>query len=145
MPGPPRLVRWTEPPPMDTGSPRPALYLADGGALHCAYYVRQNDQLSEAAAVLRFELPLFFRFGWPNEEVLAAHELFYIVENSPLIREIEARNSIHPRHKSSHFDALQHYVITFHDDTLEVIAERATVVAEGELTADNAVIQHYQR
>lgn len=137
---------------MDTGSPRPALYLADGGALHCAYYVR-SEILSERTVVLRFEHVSFFRFGWPNEEVLAAHALyphglgfygFYLVENSPLIRAIAEGNSIHPHHNPSHFGALLHYVITFHDETLEVIAEKAKVVAEGELAADQAVTQHYR-
>ena len=129
----PKLVRWTEPAPMNTGSPRPALYLADGGALHCAYNVR-SDMLPERTAVLRFEHVLFFKFGWPNEEVIEAHELypyglkwygFYVVEHSPLIREIAERNSVHPNHKRSHFDSFYHHVITFHDETLEVIAGKS--------------------
>lgn len=151
---PPQVVRWTEPPPMDTGSPRPALYLADGGALHCAYYTRQKDQLSEGTAELQFNQVIFFKFGWPNEEVLAAHELypyglgfygFFLVENSPLIRDLAKRNSIHPRHYPPNWDRRRHYVITFHDETLEVISDMATVVEEFDLTADWAVTQNYRR
>jgi hypothetical protein len=138
---------------MDTGSPRPALYLADAGALHCAYYTGQKDQLSEGTAVLRFDRAIFFRFGWPNDEVLTAHELypyglgfygFFLVENSPLIHGLAKRNSIHPRHYPPSWDKRRHYVITFHDETLEVISDEATVVKEGNLPADQVVTQNYR-
>jgi hypothetical protein len=68
---------------------------------------------------------------------------FYVVEHSPLIREIAERNSVHPNHKRSHFDSFYHCVITFHDETLEVIAGKATVLGEGELPAGKAVTDNY--
>ena len=131
----------------------PALYLADSGALHCAYYTRQNDQLSEGTAILRFDRAIFFRFGWPNDEVLAAHELyacglgfygFFLVENSPLIRDLAKRNSIHSQHYPPNWDKRRHYVVTFHDETLEVISDNGTVVGESDSAANQAVLQNYR-
>ena len=39
-------------------------------------------------------------------------------------------NSVHPRHDPSRFAQLTHFVFSFHDDTLEVVAADARVVNE---------------
>ena len=83
---------------------------------------------------LKFEAVLQYKFGYPNDEVLQSHPLykyglthysFFTVENSPFVREIEKQNECHPRHRRGIYAEFHHWIITFHDDTLEVIALRA--------------------
>src|ERR1022692_406134 len=124
----PQLMQWTEPPPMDTGAPHPALYL--NRALLCAYFISSTAAPVESVALLKFEIVLQHRFGYPSDEALHGHPLypfglkhygFFVVENSPLIDEIEEQNQCHSRHRPGIYAKFRHWVITFHDETLEVI------------------------
>jgi hypothetical protein len=145
----PKLWPWAEPPAMDTGAPRPAIH-SDGGDLLCGYFMNSTVTSKSPVALLKFENVLQYRFGYPNDEVLQGHSLhqfglkhygFFEVENSPLIREIENQNRCHPEHRLGIYAKFRHWVITFHDETLEVIAQRVTVMAQTELSPDRAVCQ----
>lgn len=101
-------------------------------------------------AVLRFEGVLQFRLGYPNDEALHGHPLAkhgmqqyqaYLVENSPLIAEIENQNRVHPAFRPGIYDKFRHWVVTFHDETLEVLALRAAVVGTSQLPPDRAVCE----
>ena len=57
--------------------------------------------------MLEFKGVLHFAMGYPNDEALDAHPLsayglepyqFHLVENSPLVRELDERNKVHDRH-----------------------------------------------
>ena len=146
----PQLVPWTEPPPMDTGAPCPAVR-SDGRALLCAYFINSAGLPVRSAAILKFEGVLHYRFGYPNNEALQGHPLypfglehygFFTVENSPLTSEIEKQNECHPQHRSGIYRKFRHWVVTFHDETLEVIAFRGTVSGQTELSPEKAVCLH---
>jgi hypothetical protein len=71
-------------------------------------YLTDNDEV----AVVHFPLVKTFQFGAPNDEALSGHPLskfglkYYSVhriENSPWVAELEARNSVHPRHDREAF------------------------------------------
>lgn len=82
-------------------------------------------------AIVRFVHPQTHMFGWPNDEAINGHPLHkngldaysaYEVLNSPWVKQLEQRNSVHPRHRAGAYLKLPHYILTFHDSTLECIA-----------------------
>jgi hypothetical protein len=99
---------------------------------------------------LRFEGVLQFRLGYPNDEALHGHPLAnfglepytsYLVENSPLIAEIENQNRVHSAYKPGMYARWRHWIMTFHDETLEVIARRGIVAAQTQLPPHRAVCE----
>jgi len=86
--------------------------------------------------VLRLSGVAWYHFGAPTDEAVATHPLyavglgfygFWEVLDSPRV---------------PHGGALRHWVITFHDETLEVVAASASVVSrreEGEDTHAGAL------
>jgi hypothetical protein len=131
----PQISPWTEPPPMDTGAPSPAVY-SNGHDLLCGYFANSAVEGHLSVALLKFEGVLLHRFGYPNDEVLEGHPLysfglehygFFLVRNSPLISEIETQNQCHSRHRRGIYNKFGHWIATFHDETLEVLALRALV------------------
>jgi hypothetical protein len=120
------LPDW--PQPAVVASPR---IWADDLALLLRY--RTAD---DKICVVRFPLCNYVAFGAPNDEALGGHPLygrglqFYSVHevvHSSLIKMLERRNSVHPRHDPElYLRDMKHYVFTFQDSTLEC------VVSEGE-------------
>ena len=64
----------------------------------------------------------------------------YSVEDSPLIAQLERRNRVHPYHSAEHLKRYRHWIITFQDDTLEVVGTIARVMGESEPPPSQAVI-----
>jgi hypothetical protein len=115
------LNSWPQP----STSPE-AIVLATETQLFLRYATAENE-----TAVIHFPLVKTFQFGSPNDEALGGHPLakfglkyyqVHRIKNSPLIAELEKRNSVHPRHLKERFlqDAV-HYVFTFQDSTLECV------------------------
>jgi hypothetical protein len=69
------------------------------------------------------------------------HYQAYLVENSPLIAEIENQNRVHRAFQPGMYSNFRHWVVTFHDETLEVVALRAAVVGTSQLPPDRAVCE----
>ena len=70
-----------------------------------------------------------FKYGYPNDEV--PHPLYqyglgfydlYTIENSKWIEEIRSLNSNHPSDAPYLHEGKKHYIVSFKDVTLEVIA-----------------------
>lgn len=89
--------------------------------------VEQKAGLTDA---LSFQFAIF-KFGHPNDEVLGAHPMakyglgyygIFEVLNSPWIEELKIGNRIHPSHSDSMFDDYKHFIITYKDNTLDVIS-----------------------
>ncbi len=143
----PKSEYWAEPPKMDTGSPRPELYFSDD--LYCTYYLPDFVcSENEKVAVLRFEGVLHFRMGHPNDEALHGHPLhkygleqydFFLVSHSPLMAEIEARNAVHMWHRPGMYSHLKHWIVTFHDETLEVVSRSASFLGTSERAPRDAI------
>jgi hypothetical protein len=110
--------------------PQPAVVseprvLADDTTLSVMY--RTNK---DCFAVVRFPLCSYFTFGAPNDEALGGHPLARVglrhytvheVDWSALVRELERRNSVHPRHDPALHLNRRHFVFTFQDSTLECV------------------------
>lgn len=89
---------------------------------------------SDADALMLWAVVVFspsaILHGPPNDEAMAGHPLasrglqFYswheVVESS-WVRRLEAMNRVHPRHDEALFADRRHFVLTFHDVTLEWI------------------------
>lgn len=137
----PKVVKWSEPPAMDAGAPVPAVY-SDKTGLKCAYVIGATHPESGSSAILHFASVLYYAFGYPNDEVLNTHPLyanglgfydFHAVENSPLIADLDRRNQVHRRHVAGAYaTGFRHWIITFHDETLEVVARNARFVRTSE-------------
>lgn len=64
-----------------------------------------------------------------------------LVANSPLIAEMENQNRVHPAFKVGMYEKFRHWVVTFHDETLEVVALRAELVGTSQLPPHQAVCE----
>ena len=117
------IADWMDPPRMDVGAPQPFLVTSDGVAW-VAYRTDRGDHF----AVVRFRDVQRLTFGEPNDERLNKHPLwpsglqfytFHVVTVPELERE-----------------GLRRWVVTFHDDTLDVVAREADVVVRAIQAAD---------
>jgi hypothetical protein len=90
------------------------------------------DSDGETCALVKVEGYLAFQFGPPNDEAIEGHRLFKLgltayssfeVLDSEWIATLEAANRVHPYHRPEHFAGYRHIILTFHDSTLEFIAE----------------------
>jgi hypothetical protein len=129
----------------DTGAPLPLLisnargtavifYLASVDPKWDGTYVTVVDSASDATeqlGVIEFEGMYDVRFGGLNDEAIAGHPLSgrglapyaaHEVINSTWIAEAEQRNSVHPHHVGGWHERMKHFVLCFHDETLECLA-----------------------
>ncbi len=129
----PTILRWHEPLPMEPGAPLPSMLCIESRLL-CAYYIGIIAKKSaRTSAVLLFDRVQQFRFGCHyNHENLTNHPLykyglrsyqFGLVDNSPLLSELYEPRGMLP-------NTLRHWIITFHDHTLEVVGDNGSVVGD---------------
>ena len=92
--------------------------------------VQTTDTLS--LAIVEFLRCESFRFGCPNDEVLTGHPLWgkgleyyeaHVVANSCWLAEQERINSVHSLYNPSKWKTLKHYLLLFHDETFECLAQ----------------------
>jgi hypothetical protein len=135
---------------MDAGAPVPALY-SDKTGLTCAYVIGATHSESGSTGVLHLDGVLYYSMGYPNDEALNAHPLyanglgfygFYVIEHSPLIAELDHRNQVHQRHVAgAYMRRFRHWIITFHGETLEVVASTARFLGTSKKEPRLAVLE----
>lgn len=130
-------VRW------DAGAPMPVLL--SGLRTFVAFYLSARDPLfsgtdprvrdphaDHGIGVVEFKRVTSVKIGSPNDEVLRVHPLwgsgleFYSaheVKNSPWIIELMEMNRAHERFDESQWSGRRHFMLTFHDETLECVAK----------------------
>jgi hypothetical protein len=136
-------------PQSSVGAPLPKI-LSDESSLYVAYYLESSQNFTngtsikevteestdETVGIISFELFLAYQFGAPNDEAIDGHPLSskglrpygsFIIENSKWLKYFEKINRVHPEHKKEDFEFLNHYILTFHDTTLEIIAKDYSV------------------
>jgi hypothetical protein len=130
---------WEEPPQMCCGAPMPAVLTTELD-LYFAYIISGLGE--ERYAVVKFHSPMQHIFGYPNDEAFGGHPLsnlniqhyaFNVIDNSPYINELSQRNSVCFPGTNYNF---KHWVVPLHDETLEVICDKASYV--GEFSANSA-------
>ena len=143
-----KVVELKHVPQSSVGSPSPVV-LSDEFRVLLLYMVDRPLPNWDDAAVLTIDPPTgeslalieftgysTYMFGAPNDEAFEGHPLAarglrpygaFRIENSSWIRQLEKMNSVHPSHRPARFERLRHYVFSFHDSTLECVANDFTV------------------
>jgi hypothetical protein len=129
----PRITEWCDAPVLASHEP-PVLDIT-GRDLLVSYLIARvalsvEDQ--EECAVVKFGGVYVFTYGYPNDEALPGHPLFRhglkhysfnVVENSPRIEEMRKQNAVCFPNSGRLFDHRKHFVVTFQDETLEVVCD----------------------
>jgi hypothetical protein len=131
-------------PPCEFGAPLPAV-MADDWRVTLFYVVEEIDEdwdgmtvsvigsntPDRGIAVIRFARPHAHFLGPPDEEVIHTHPYAALglspcnafeVEHSDWIAALCARSRRSSRHAEARFEALRHFIFTFHDTTFEILA-----------------------
>ena len=112
-----------------TGAPRPVVLMSEERAL-IAYYV-SGVPVDDGVGTAEFVDCLSLRMGSPNDEALGGHPLYgrgleayrlHEVVDSRWLSELRAIESAHPLAPAVPFEACRHFILTFHDSTVEAIA-----------------------
>lgn len=91
---------------------------------------------TQPIAVVEFSRCYSFHFGGPNDEVISGHPLWgkglnsydaHVIANSRWLAEQEKINAVHSFYNPSRWKRLKHYLLLFHDDTFECLAENYKV------------------
>ena len=95
-----------------------------------------TDASDELLAIVKFEHCYAYKFGGPNDEVIHGHSLYgrglvayraHQVANSSWIEAEKRINSVHRGFRPESWDKLKHYLLVFHDDCFECLAENHSV------------------
>lgn len=132
-------------PQSSIGAPNPVV-VSDEHTLVVAFYLQDTPEgwdgrdvrivgsqtNGEPLALVRFNRCYAYMFGPPNDEAISGHPLAsrglspygaYSIEESSWIKNLEQMNSVHPHHVSRFLKEFNHYILTFHDSTLECVAK----------------------
>lgn len=117
--------------------PEPVV-MSSGTELYVAFFAyrlvdEEHDKTSdEEIVVIKFQRPFKHTFGSPSNETIGAHpcyplglsySAFYEVKNSYMLKEAETIRKSHPRFDPNDFKKSRHFILTFHDNTFECVAE----------------------
>jgi hypothetical protein len=127
------------------GAPLPHL-LSSGHRAFVAFYLEEfdpewdgtytrvvdpADDKVEPLALAEFKGAVAVKMGPPNDEVLHGHPLYgrglewygtYVVENSRWLSELIEINRVHERFDPQAWEDKRHFLLVFHDETVEAIA-----------------------
>ena len=127
----------------DAGTPMPVLL--SGLRTFVAFYLSVRDpliggthprgrdpQADHGIGVVEFKRVTSIKVGSPNDEVLRGHPLWgsglelygaHEVENSPWVTELMEVDRPRERFDESQWSGRRHFVLTFHDETVECVAK----------------------
>lgn len=112
------------------GAPQPVLLQSETRAF-IAFHGRTDQVEEDEVVVAEFISATSIKAGFPNDEVLHGHRLwghgleFYStheVFDSSWLKELRAIESAHPQSSPVPFPDARHFVLAFHDSTVEAIA-----------------------
>lgn len=121
---------------MDYGAPSP-LIIANDNHLLVAFLGDAGILEKEPVICVNFSLPRKHRFGLPNDETIFGHSYyqlglraggFYELENSDWIAELQKIARVHRYYDADRWTKLKHYILTFHDNMFECVAESFTIL-----------------
>ncbi|MCB9164085.1 MAG: hypothetical protein H6592_06585 [Flavobacteriales bacterium] len=126
-----RVIAWE--PKWSAGATCPVVLASDRG-LTLLYNVALEEE--ESVGVVTFHRDRAHRFSGINDEILSGHPLYgkgldpysaHEVENSAWLKELQKVHSVHDRYDPTRWASVKHYILCFHDDMLEVLADGFTV------------------
>ncbi|BFP43257.1 hypothetical protein FGF1_41020 [Flavobacteriaceae bacterium GF1] len=129
--------------PINMGAPSPKV-ICDEINLTLLHYVdlfelpdttdkikERDTNVDTGVAIVRFTNTYIHKFGIPNDEVIIGHPYydiglkpysFFSVEDSDWIKEIKRIQSHHPYFDEDRYKDVNHYILTFKDNTFECVA-----------------------
>ncbi len=117
----------------DAAVPAPHLWAGDTGPTVVIFRPAVVAPTEEPLAVLRFPSCTIVKFGYPNDEALPRHPLYsnglsyygvFEVLDSSWSKALSDQNVVSYPNPTASESSGRHFVVTFHDSTLECIAER---------------------
>lgn len=139
-----KVIDWK--PGWDIGAPMPQIF-SNGYKTYLIYMIREPDPnwdgtyvtmidtTSETIyplALVEFIRPFTHRFGTVNDEAGHGHPLYskglefysaHIVENSTWIDALKTMHKVHPYFNENTWTARKHFLLFFHDEMFEIIAQ----------------------
>lgn len=139
-----REIEWA--PSWDTGAPLPQVF-SNGHKTFLTYLVSTTDPNWDGSyttmidnksdetfrmALVNFIRPNSHRFGIVNDEAANGHPLYakglrvyaaHIIENSSWIEQLKTIHKVHPYYSDKHWINRKHFLLFFHDEIFEIIAE----------------------
>ena len=138
---------------INPASPSPIVFSTMEGTCICFYLIPEDGMaLNTARIILKFRVCIEYTFGGPSGELVYGHpyyelgldgSLFYELQDSDWIKACERINSIHPQHDPERWKKFKHYILTFHDNMFQCIAEGFEAI-EGDQATYDAVMGVYQ-
>jgi hypothetical protein len=131
-------LRWT------AGAPEPRVVASERRTLF-GYYVPDGDADTGEVRVAEFVGCTSVRFGSPSDETLNGHPLYghglqfcaaHEVIGSSWLSEVRRMESTHPRALPHPLPEARHFLLAFHDSTLEAIARDVVVLEAFESMAE---------
>ena len=133
---------------MDYGAPSPII-ISNDGELFVSFYInketdsiepyKRNIVYDTGIITLKFKIYLKYMFGIPGNETIEGHPYsklgmksysFYELKKSPLINDLKSIEKIHPYFDENKWTKYKHYIITFHDNMFECIAQDYQIIKE---------------
>jgi hypothetical protein len=139
MPDADTVVALDEPWLPDAGAPKPLLWQTERDAV-VIYHPAISTRRADERVVLRFGGCLVAQFGYPNDEALPGHPLYprgltyyglFEVLGSSWLTRLEEQSAV-SFPDASWSARLRHFIVTFHDSTLECLAD----TYDGRFTAE---------
>lgn len=133
---------------MDYGSPSPTIISSDNELFIAFYADRESISLlpqerntiqDSGIFALKFKAYLKYTFGLPDNETIHGHPYsklgmesfsFYELKNSNLIKELQEIQKVHEYYNPLKWETYKHYILTFHDNMFECIAQDFEVRSE---------------
>jgi hypothetical protein len=122
---------------MNTGAPMPMVF--EGGLKLFVIFFAFVEDGEDKIYTIEFDSPSIYKFGSPNDEVLSGHPYYKFglkwysfseIINSDWIEQIKKINSVHYNFKEDSWKKNRHFIIPFHDETFECIAEGYQITTE---------------
>jgi len=133
---------------MDAGAPSP-LIISNDSELYVIFYSdevewsgelhERNDIYDKGIVLMKFIGCLKYIFGKPSNETIQGHPYyqlglrsfgFFEVRNSPLIKELQGIQKVHPNYDPSKWNLYKHFIISFHDNMFECVAREFEIREE---------------
>lgn len=143
---------------MDCGSPSP-IQISNDNELFIAFYAdkqsssaisqERNTIYDTSVCTLKFNMYLKYSFGIPGDETIHGHPYsklgmesysFYELKNSDLIKSLQDIDQVHPQYNLKKWKMYKHYILTFHDNMFECIAQGFEIREENTSLYNQAAI-----
>jgi hypothetical protein len=148
-----RAMPWDPGVKWEPNDPQAVLAISDGGQAALALNAYFDDADQDCVVFVWSGTKAAIK-GPPNDEARSGHRLYRRglsgllwagrVEQSKWIKDLERRNRVHLNHDAAPYARLTHYILPLKECTVEVVAEKVTILRHpGPTTkAAAALLQH---